>query len=171
MKSIIGTIALLLSLSVSATAQTPDQHRGQGYLFFAPGVAKSGFGSRAIVHIGGGGEGLIYKGLGIGAELGDMFPWSNFYDWLAVGSVNMSYHFSPRTKSRKLEPFVAGGYTLFARHGVSSGSNFGGGVNYWLVERAALRFEVRDTNTVGGGRPLFGDFDHVISFRIGVTWR
>jgi hypothetical protein len=118
-----------------------------------------------------GGEGLIYKGLGVGAELGCMFPWSSFDDGLAVGSVNMSYHFPPRTKSRKLEPFVAGGYTLFVRHGISGGSNFGGGVNYWFAERAALRFEVRDTNTLGGSRALFGDVDHVISFRIGVTWR
>lgn len=183
MKKLIATAALLLVLPMFASAQNANhQYRGQGYLFFAPGVAESGFGSRGIVHIGGGGEGLIYKSFGLGAELGDMFPWSNFYDWLAVGSLNMSYHFSPRTKSRKLEPFVAGGYTFFYVPGVglahANGGNFGCGANILLKKHAPLRLEVRDTI---GGRNIsieyepYGNFytapQNVVSFRIGMTFR
>ncbi|MGD0697213.1 MAG: hypothetical protein ABSB82_20530 [Terriglobia bacterium] len=45
--------------------------------------------------------------------------------------------------------------------------NFGGGVNLWLAEHAALRLEVRDH--VSNYHMTNGN--HYISFRIGVTFR
>ena len=170
MKTLISTVPLLLALSLSALAQTSNSSRGQGYLFFAPGVARGnsrlpstepGKTTRAAVHIGGGGEGFVYKGLGLGAEIGAVGPWSEFSEAFGLGSANLSYHFLPGASERKLEPFVSVGYTLFFRAGVTHGVNAGVGINRWLNKHVALRFEVRDNVEGGHG--------HLIGFRIGVT--
>ena len=173
MKTLVSTALLLIALSLSAMAQTSNGSRGQGYLFFAPGVAihnrrlpppAPGQTTRATVHIGGGGEGFVYKGLGVGAELGAVGPWSGFEDEaFGVGSVNLSYHFPPSGKERKLEPFVSLGYTLFFRAGVTHGGHAGFGLNRWLNKNVALRFEIRDDVEGGHG--------HLLGFRIGVTLR
>ena len=171
MKTLISTALLLIALSPSTSAQTSNSSRGQGYLFFAPGVARGnsrlsspepGKTTRAAVHIGGGGEGFVYKGLGVGAEIGAVGPLSDFSNYyFGVGSVNLSYHFLPSATERKLEPFVNLGYTLFFRAGVTHGVNAGVGINRWLNKNVALRFEVRDNVEGGHG--------HLIGFRIGVT--
>ena len=62
---------------------------------------------------------LIYRGLGIGAEIGPVGPWS---DWgmarialaglcVMVGSANLSYHFMPATTEGS--GAVTAGYTIF----------------------------------------------------------
>ena len=43
-------------------AQTATEHRGQGYVFVAPGAISSE-GTTSTLHFGVGGEGLVYKGL------------------------------------------------------------------------------------------------------------
>lgn len=164
MKTLIFTAQLLIALSLPALAQTSNSSREQGYLFFAPGVAKgnSRIPSGASIHIGGGGEGFVYKGIGLGAEIGAVGPWSDFGDnAFGMGSANLSYHFLPGASERKLEPFVSIGYTLFFRAGVTHGVNAGVGINRWLNKKVALRFEVRDNVEGGHG--------HLIGFRIGVT--
>src|SRR5262245_58801574 len=171
MKTLIYTAQLLIALSLPALAQTSNSSRGQGYLFFAPGVAKGnsrlppeapGQTARASIHIGGGGEGFVYKGIGLGAEIGAVGPWSDFGDnAFGMGSANLSFHFLPGASERKLEPFVSIGYTLFFRAGVTHGVNAGVGINQWLNKKVALRFEVRDNVEGGHG--------HLIGFRIGVT--
>lgn len=169
MKGLIRTFALLLALSIVASAQTGKQYRGQGYLFFAPGVTGDGAGT---VRFGGGGEGFVYKGLGVGAEIGYLAPWSSFNDGVAAGSANLSYHLLPKTDDKKIEPFVTTGYSIFARAGVSHGFNVGGGVNLWLSERGGLRLEIRDDISRGpiSSRSSFAS-DHFVSFRIGVAFR
>lgn len=57
----------LLFLAV-AHAQRDKPYSGHGYLFFAPGVTSPG--SHGYLHYGGGGEGVFFKGLGAGAEIG-----------------------------------------------------------------------------------------------------
>ena len=54
---------------------------------------------------------------------------------------------------------------MFFQSGTLNGYNFGGGVNYWLSDRAGLRFEVRDN--------VMPDYEdtHLVGFRFGVTFR
>jgi hypothetical protein len=181
MKKLIATAGLLLVVPMLASAQNADhQYNGQGYLFFAEGAT-----GPATFHFGGGGEGFVYKGLGLGAELEHSAGWSSgtsLGTW--IGSADVSYHFGASTKNRKLEPFVTGGYTFFFIRGISpstdfaNGGNFGCGVNIWLKKHAALRLEIRDSV---GGRNISIDYEpwgtsylapqHLVSFRIGVTFR
>jgi len=157
MRVLVSIAAVFFTISFYANAQTPDRSRGQGYAFFAPGVSNISY-NNAVIHIGAGGEGFIYKGLGIGAELGGVGK-----DYvIGLGSVNLSYHLFPRTTDRKLEPFVTAGYSVFFRAGTYHGYNAGGGINVWLKKDLALRFEIRDQHSW---------YHKAVSFRIGVTFR
>lgn len=136
------------------------------------------------LQFGGGGEWLIGHGVGMGAELlRSSQSWQGTSIGTTIGSVDVSYHFGPSTDSRKVEPFVTGGYTFFYRAadlGHGNGGNFGGGVNLWLSRHAALRLEIRDDI---GGRDLSEEVEepqssyylrssrHLVGFRIGVTFR
>jgi hypothetical protein len=168
MKTLISTALLLIALSLSALAQTSNSSRGQGYFFVAPGVTEgnSRLSAGASFHIGGGGEGFVYKGLGVGAEIGAVGPLSDFSNqYFGMGSVNLSYHFLPSATEPKLEPFVNLGYTLFFRAGVTHGGHAGFGLNRWLNKNIALRFEIRDHVEFAANR------GHLLDFRIGVTLR
>jgi hypothetical protein len=162
-------LGLLLALTTSIAAQTPlppnttkREHNGQGYGFVAP-VALNG--ESTGLQIGVGGEGLIHKGLGVGAELSLLTTPRQFREGIGLLSPNVSYHFLNATKDGKLVPFVTGGYTLFFRSGVAHGINFGGGVNYWFKERVGLRFEVRDQVLA------YDDTAHYVGFRAGISFR
>lgn len=148
-----------------AAAQTEASYNGHGYAFFAPGVTSpDGCG---FVHYGAGGEGLIYKGLSAGAEIGYAHPWRNFGGGLGVFSANGGYFFrNARSASTKLVPFLTGGYTLIFRSGSESGFNVGGGVISWFNERVGLRLEVRDHIFSDDGR-----YAHLVGFRIGLAFR
>src|SRR5688572_27207450 len=158
MKKIVVAACFLFLGSVTGLAQGPER-RGQRYGFFAPGVSSArstGFG-----HVGVGGEAL-FKRVGVGGEIGYLVPWRHLSEGMGVGSVNGSFNLKPG----KISPFVTGGGTLFVMRGTASGYNFGGGVHYWLSDRAGLRFEVRD-NVVP---EYYGD-EHFLGFRIGVVFR
>jgi hypothetical protein len=165
MKTLISAALLLIALSLSSLAQTSNQSRSQGYLFVAPGIAdgNSRISSGGSLHIGGGGEGFVYKGLGVGAEIGAVRSFSDFGYIFGLGSVNLSYHFLPGGAESKLEPFVSVGYSIFFRAGITHGGHAGFGLNRWLNKKVALRFEVRDNVEAGHG--------HLLGFRIGVTLR
>jgi len=68
-KTVLGLL-IAVWVPVAVLAQTADEHKGQGYVYFAPGVATFDGQSGGMLHIGAGGEGLVYKGLGVGAEAG-----------------------------------------------------------------------------------------------------
>jgi len=161
MKRGLAAIGFLMLMTSSAFAQ--DEHHGQGYVFFAPGVTSGG--GSGFAHFGGGGEAL-FKQVGAGAELGYLTPWREFRDGLGLFSANGSYHLTAGGDG-KVVPFATGGYSLLFRGGSKSGFNFGGGVNYWMGDKTGVRFEVRD-NT-------FSEFEfdraHFISFRIGFSFR
>jgi len=128
---------------------------------FVAGVVT--FEPSGTIQAGVGGEGFVYRGLGIGPEIGVRGPIPNVNDSVhGLGSLNLSYHFLPKMTDRKLEPFVIAGYAVAVRAGVLHGTNFGGGVNLWRKRDFALRFEVRDTVLLGA---------HQVGFRIGVTFR
>ncbi len=163
-KNTMMTFGLLLISLISAQAQSNNtkDYKVQGYAFAAP-VVTNGGGNGA--QVGAGVEGLVYQGLGAGAELSYLSTVTGFRSGLGVFSPNVSYHFLNATKSGKVVPFVTGGYTLFFRNGTASGFNYGGGVNYWFKERVGLRFEVRDQVFVNNGT------GHFVGFRAGISFR
>lgn len=157
-------MAMIMMVSITGRAQSGSDSKAIGVVFGAPGVAANG-GSSATIHVGAGAEGLVYKGLGIGGEIGYLAPTSSLGDGFGVLSVNGSYHFRNATASGKVVPFVTGGWSLAFRSGSANGVNFGGGIDYWFKDRLGLRFEVRDH--------VFNDFSstHLVGFRVGLSFR
>lgn len=172
MRQITIILTFLVSLSVAVSAQTAsakakqttnENGSGYGYIFAAPGGASGG--GSGTLHIGGGGEGVLKNGAGIGVELAYLTPFESIGDGLGTFSVNGSYHFLKSSKSEKLVPFVTGGYTGFFRSGYANGVNFGGGVNYWFKQRVGLRVEFRDNVLIDSGSI------HFLNVRAGLTFR
>jgi len=140
---LIAAMFVLTCISVGASAQSQER-RGWGYGFIAVG-GTAGDGSATTLHYGGGGERLIYRGLGLGAELGNVTPIGDFGHGLGIFSATASYSFGGRQSSRRITPFVSGGYSLKFRDDDDSGGgiNIGGGVQYWASPRVAVRMEFR----------------------------
>jgi hypothetical protein len=113
------------------------------------------------MHVGAGGEALLYKGLGAGAEIGGIWALQGS-DLLAVFSADGSYHFS---RGRKISPFLTGGYSLIWGDGSANMVNFGGGINWWLGERKGIRLEFRDHVYAEGSNR------QIVEFRIGFAFR
>lgn len=162
MRRLIWGLACLVLYPALGFGQSSGEHKGHGYVFAAPGATSEGTGT---LHFGGGGEGLVYKGLGVGAELGYVAPWRGFGDGLGTFSANGSYHFRPRNSESRVVPFVTSGYTLLFRNGTAHAFNFGGGLNYWFRDRVGLRFEFRD-HVWPGNHTV-----HILGFRVGMTFR
>lgn len=150
-------ILLLFGLAAAAAAQSTS-----GYVFFGPGgVTTHGYTSGTL-HMGAGGDINIYKGVGANLELGALGPWSDFGN--AVGLFSAGGVFQvPRPKEAKVQPFVAGGYSLMFRSGHANLGYFGGGMNYWFAKRIGLRADFRDHMT---GQPV-----HFWGFRFGIAFR
>lgn len=169
LKRFVLSASMILAFSLGANAQSSAsqgegrEYRGQGYVFFAPGTIVGNGYSTAAVHFGGGGEGFLYKGIGLGAEGGYLTPWRNFGSGIGVASVNGSYHFN---RDRKLSPFISGGYSLAFRSDTANLFNLGGGVNYWFRDKVGLRLELRDH--------IYSDRSsntHYLAGRIGFSFR
>ena len=161
-KLTIAIIAIVL-IPASALAQTGETPRGWGYGFGGIGGMSGGFGS-TMAHVGAGGEGLFYKGLGAGAEIGYLAPTRSFGDGIGLASVNVAYHFVGTGSKQKVVPFVTGGGSIAFRQSAAGGANFGGGVQYWMKDRVALRFEFRD-------HIFSSDSPHFYAFRAGIAFR
>jgi hypothetical protein len=171
MKKPIATVALLFMVPALALAQSADHpYRGQGYLFFGLGTGTCCAYHPVIEQAGFGGEGFLYKGLGAGAEA-VYASWGGYYNTAWIGSGDLSYHFGRHARPGRVDPFVLGGISIVGPTAAGGGrgspaGNYGGGANLWLANHAALRFEFRDV--VGAN---FWVFSHVISFRVGLTFR
>src|SRR5690242_12626041 len=150
----------LSSLCLLAAWPVAAQPRGYGYVFGAPGGTAPD--RAATVHFGAGGERLIYKGIGAGADIGYLTPTRDWGAVLGVLSVNGSYHFTPQ--DRKLIPFVPAGYSLFFRSGKVDLFNFVGGVQYWMKDHLGLRAEFRD-HVQPNPNQHFWEFRFGLSFR------
>ncbi len=161
MRKLIFAILLAVLLPLAAAAQGKERG-GQGYGFVAPGSTSEG---GSTLHFGVGGEGLVYKGLGVGGEIGYLGATRELSEGFGVLSPNVSYHFLNATKSGKVAPFVTGGYSLLFRSGVAHAVNYGGGVNWWIKDRVGLRLEFRDHVVTDS------DLGHFFGFRIGLAFR
>lgn len=139
-KRIVETSLLALIPVLSLAADSEEPYRGQGRVFYGPGRAPGGGG---LQQIGVGGDGFLYKGLGVGAEVGYQFPTEGFTYGIGLLSVNGSYHLN-RSRRARLSPFVTGGYTLAFRGGHANLANIGGGVTWWMAEHLGIRLEIRD---------------------------
>lgn len=159
-KRTILAMTLLALIQAVAFAQNPSDRRAWGYVFGGVG-GNSGGGSTPSFSVGAGGEGLVYKGLGLGAEIGYLAPFQASGDGIGLFSANGSYHF--RKPKSKLVPFVTGGYSAAFRSFASSGGNFGGGVQYWIKDHLGLRFEFRD-------HVFSSDSPHFFQFRVGLSF-
>ena len=160
MKKVLIAVFALALIPASVFAQEGKMPRGWGYVFGAVGSSSGGFG-HTTVHVGGGGEGLFYKGLGAGAEVGYLGR-DGFGSGFGVASVNVAYHFA--RPGQKVVPFVTGGATVAFTTGATTGGNLGGGVQYWMKDRVALRFEFRD-------HIISSDSAHFYGFRVGLAFR
>ncbi len=167
---IVSFPLIFLFLSICARAQepatrtaaaNPHGHHGQGNLFLAPGAYAGYSETVSTMHVGGGGEAFLYKGLAAGAEMGGIWALRGS-DLLAVFSADGSYHFS---RSRKISPFVTCGYSRIWGDGSANMINFGGGINWWLGESKGIRLEFRDH--------VYAESSHrqVVEFRIGFAFR
>ena len=163
-RKLFAAMFVLTCISVVASAQSQER-RGWGYGFIAVG-GTAGDGSAATFTYGGGGERLIYRGLGLGAELGNVTPIGDFGQGLGIFSANASYSFGGRQSSRRLSPFVSGGYSLKFRDDEDSGGgiNIGAGVQYWASPRMAVRLEFRDHHFFKGVLNFYG-------VRLGLAFR
>jgi len=174
MNRLVAAVALLLVTPGWAPAQSEERpYRGQGYVAFGLGGASGHPRSAgAVEQISFGGEGFLYKGLGLGAGVGYVnWGQGQFNDQAWMPSADVSYHFGRRARRGGIDPYVLGGFTAYVptshgNRGAPAG-NIGGGVNVWIREHAALRFEVR--NTISNSD--FGPGDEYVSFRFGLTFR
>jgi hypothetical protein len=137
--------------------------KGYGYVFATPGAAVSNGSAASTLTIGGGGEGLLRGGLGVGVDVGYLFfTQHGIREGFGLFSPGAFYQFR---RSQKVVPFVGGGYSLAFRSDVLNMVHFGGGFNYWPKNRWGLRFEVRDHLA-----PSSPDLN-LIEFRIGLLFR
>jgi hypothetical protein len=154
-------ILVLLAVTLpSAVAAQNKEHHGQGYVFVAPTASSEGdYG----LHFGVGGEGLVYKGLGVGGEIGYLGVAQDLSRGVGVFSPNVSYNF---WRSSKVSPFLTGGYSLIVGgDGVGNAVNVGGGLQWWFKNHIGMRFEVRDH--VYPAAPGF----RTVGIRIGLAFR
>ena len=150
MRQIIAKAALLLMLPALATAQNTDHRpRGLAYVFVGAGTHQMG------LTAGFGGEGYVYRGLGMGLEVGTAgvgTAANGNPNWIGLGAADASYHFFPKKLLGRAAPFVAGGYTnLFGQDvflqypGPRSPGNFvhgfniGGGIDLFASKHAGWR--------------------------------
>jgi hypothetical protein len=144
MKGFISGICCVLVVAGFAFAADNQDRKGQGYVFFATGGATGGGRTDAVMHFGLGGEGVLYKGLGLGGEIGYLYPTVSASSGIAIVSINALYQFGLPTSTRKTVPFITGGWSIAVRDSAINGANIGGGVTYWFRRRLGLRMEFRD---------------------------
>jgi hypothetical protein len=155
-----------IAILLATTAAAAVAQQSNAYVFFAPGGVTNGSNVNMTLHAGGGGDLLIKKGIGVNVEIGALGPAEDFSQAVAVFSPGGAYYFR-RGDEHKVEPFVAGGYTLMFRDGHANLGYAGGGVNYWFRPKLGLRLEFRDHFYFGGG----GSDTNFFGLRVGLAFR
>jgi len=141
-------------------AAQEEESRFQGYGYFGV-MGSNGTTFGKLLNPGLGAEVFAYKGLAASADIGYVGYYNNFRaDGLGLFSPNVSYHF---LRSRRVVPFITGGYTLAFRSGTANLANYGGGLTYWFSRRVGLRVEGRDHRDTDGY--------HLSALRVGMSFR
>jgi hypothetical protein len=131
-------------------------------LFVAPGAYIGNAETVPTLHVGGGGEFLVYRGLGIGAEAGGIAALTQSGGGLGLISANGLYQFAPQ---RRVSPFLTGGYSSVFGRGQRHLVNIGVGLTYWFQEGKGIRLEFRDHIYADNKRR------HLLGVRIGFAFR
>ena len=161
MQSTMMRLTCVASLFAAlAVGQVP---RGQGYVFQGLGSTSYDHGI-ALGQTGAGGEGVFWKGLGVGGDLGAVYPYRSLESVVGIANVSGVYHFTAGRSDTKWDPFVVGGYTLLFRGGTANGFHWGGGFGYWFHRHIGARVEFRDQRT------RRGDFSFPM-VRFGISFR
>ena len=159
-QAVVLGVLLMQGLGMAQNAPS-EERKGAGYAFVTPGVQVDG--GYGLFGFGGGGEGLLKAGFGISADIGYVYyTEGGFKDGFGLFSPGVIYQFQ---RTRKVVPFVSGGYSLAFRGESTSLVYVGGGFNYWMKDRLGLRFEVRDLV------PLPDVRNNLLQFRIGLLFR
>lgn len=159
---------LFLLVLTGITLGAAHGQSSNGYFFAAPGGATCCGSTLTTVQLGGGGEYVLGKGVGAGAELSALDVRQSLFalggnTWMGVFSPNGYYHFV-HDRSGRLDPFVTAGYTLLFRSGTANLFNFGGGAMFWFGDHLGVRLEFRDHL---GGNPTVNYW----GFRFGIALR
>jgi hypothetical protein len=158
----IWIVILLASTPALASAQTSNERRWYGNAFLAPGIATDGEGLGPTVHIGVGYDRFLYRGFGIGGEIGYVGAAVAPGFGAGLASINSAYHFR---RADKFVPFVTGGYSMLFRSATVNALNIGSGFNYWFREGLGFRLEARDHVAIQDRSA------HALGLRIGLTFR
>lgn len=176
MDKVLATMALVVFLPLVALPQDTDhQYHGQGYGVYGVGAVTSTLNRNnqpVVQEVGFGGEGFVFKGLGMGGELA-WVHWGAYDNQAWLPSVDVSYHVLGNRARARVDPFGLFGASVYVptMHGDrgDAAKNFGGGVNFWVKPHLALRFEFR--TTVNRDVYEFGPGNPYLAFRFGVTFR
>jgi len=176
---VIGAWILLLIFMPAGRAQTTGRDPVEAYAFYGRRNATAG------ANVGGAGIDLfIYKGLGVGGDVGTTVGDPD--NRITIWSGGASYHFLCCRADRKVEPFAGVGYSYLVgdinTHGIQypnssgqnrSGQNFSQGLATWPTRHVGVRFELREyrmfvsygalENVIPGGNP--------VEFSVAVTLR
>ncbi len=139
-------------------AGLPALAGGNGYAVLGMGTCAHGV---ANVSFAAGGDGLLYRGLAVGGDIGHYRFVERGGHGFGVAGLNAGYHFNRRTGAR-IEPFIGGGPAIAFGNGSSPGASFAGGVNYWFSRRVGLRLEGRVYGFAG---------EALAKFRVGISFR
>lgn len=162
MRRILAFLSFMVLLNSLAYSQSETKSQTTGYVHFAPGISIPD--NEGGISIGGGGNYRSSIGLGGGADLSYLAPWSGLGG--GIGTLSPHLYYSYMNNGSKVEPFLSGGYTLFFRSGTANGINFSGGVHYWFSKKVGLKLEFRDDMLLDTS-PYY----HFLSFRIGAAFR
>ena len=159
-----SALVLLAALATGLRAQQkspegPFRYNGNGHVYFAAGACQHGY---KHVGVGGGGEGFLWRGLALGADVG----YHHFVDDIGFGlmSLHLGYHFADRKKPKGFDPVV--NVTLlgaYLANGIGPAGSLGVVLNYWFKKRIGLRTEVRF-------QALNGE-EALSVFRVGLSFR
>ncbi len=167
MKSFTITgFAIFLLCSCAFAEEEFKKPKQTGFVFISPGAFTVNVDARKTIEIGGGYEGFLYKGLGLGFDVGgiqQLSPGSS--NWTGITTLYAIYDFQ-RAANQKLCPYVFGGGTAIPASDVSGGYNLGGGVKYWFAKHAGLKLDFRFHARPGNLR-TYDD----IQARIGIAFR
>jgi hypothetical protein len=154
-------LMILVSLAFfggAAGSRLNAQTLGTGFVY--GGVAFSG-GLDGAGRFGFGLDLHLTPKIDLGGEIGTIHK----HDVGILASGNLTYHFTRPRRRNQWDPFLVGGISG-ARISRTSGLylNLGGGVNYWVGPRWALRGEFK-------GYPGGQDLGGFAELRFGVTFR